>query len=81
MYADKDCYHGYNGTDAHDYSTFLYESKAIRIIEEHDFTASLMFMYAAQAPHDPFTDYHMFHNGIPSTCTDRVSGFLVSSVK
>jgi len=51
LYGDSDCYMGYNGTDMHDYSTFLYTDKAIAVIEQHNFKHP-MFMYLAyQAVH------------------------------
>ena len=65
-YGDSTCYAGYDGTDRHDYSTFLYRDKAVNAIEQHDFTTSPMFMYVAfQAVHDPFYDFDQFESGIP----------------
>ena len=66
LYGDEQCYGGYDGTDRHDYSTFLYRDKAVKAIESHDFDSSPMFMYLAfQAVHDPFYDFERFESGIP----------------
>jgi arylsulfatase A-like enzyme len=66
MYADKDCYAPYNGTDMHKYSTFLYRDKAVGIINEHDFDSAPMFMYLSfQGVHDPFIDITHYPNGVP----------------
>ena len=66
MYATEDCYSGYNGTDMHTYSTFLYRHKAIDIIERHDYNAHALFLYLAfQAVHDPFHDVYNAEDGIP----------------
>jgi arylsulfatase A-like enzyme len=57
LYADEHCYYVYNETDKTDYSTFFYTSKAISVIENHDFTRQPMFLYMAyQAVHIPFYD-------------------------
>lgn len=66
-YANKDCYSGYNGSDMHTYSTFLYRDKAVDIIKYHDYTDSPMFLYVSfQAVHDPFYD-QKFPDGIPKS--------------
>ena len=66
MYGDPTCYAGYDGSDRHDYSTFLYRDKAVKAIENHDYESSPMFMYLAfQAVHDPFNDFQQFESGIP----------------
>ena len=67
MYADKDCYAEYNGTDSTRYSTFFYRDKAMRIIEEFDFDEGdpLLLYVAFQGVHSPFTDSGTFASGIP----------------
>eukprot|EP01034_Spumella_vulgaris_P027418 gene27418-34131_t len=58
MYADSQCFDKYEGVDTDTYSSTLYGDKAVRVILEHDYAASPMFLYfSAQAVHDPFTDY------------------------
>jgi arylsulfatase A-like enzyme len=64
MYADAQCFEKYDGTDADTYSSTLYGDKAVRVILEHDYAASPMFLYfSAQAVHDPFVDAVRFPEG------------------
>ena len=66
IYADEDCYFGYNGTDRHKYSTFLYRDKAIDLIQYHDYEDKALFLYLAfQAVHDPYYDVKNFDDGVP----------------
>ena len=68
MYADTNCYYGYDGPDMHEYSTFFYRDKAVKIIYNHDYDDAPLFMYLAfQGVHDPFHDYNEYSNGIPKT--------------
>ncbi len=64
MYSDSRCYDKYDGPDLADYSSMLYADKAVRVIQEHDYATSPMFLYfSAQAVHDPFTDYESDEGG------------------
>lgn len=65
IYADDECYFGYNGTDKHTYSTFLYRDKAIDLIYYHDYDTPLFLYLAFQAVHDPYYDIKCFTDGIP----------------
>ena len=57
MVATAECYDLYKQTDIETYSSTLYTSKAVSVINTHDFDSSPMFMYLAfQAAHEPFED-------------------------
>ncbi len=57
LYMNSDCYHGYDGSDIYDYSSYFYREKAVDIITNHDYDASPMFLYIAfQAVHTPYYD-------------------------
>ena len=57
MYMNSECYHGYDGSDMYDFSTYFYRDKAIEIISNHDFDDSPMYLYIAfQAVHTPYYD-------------------------
>ena len=72
IYSDSTCYAPYDGSDLETYSTFLYRDKAVKVINNHDYSQSPMFLYLAmQAVHDPFNDYsEEFSDGIPSSYLD-----------
>jgi arylsulfatase A-like enzyme len=63
--ANASCYWPYQDDDKHDYSTFLYTTKAVEIIEHADVDTPFFMYLAFQAVHDPFTDVNEFPNGIP----------------
>ncbi len=66
LYMNADCYDKYDADDTHQYSTWFYRDKAIDILQNHDFTASSLFLYLSfQAVHDPFDDDTYYPNGIP----------------
>ena len=66
MYSDANCYYGYDGEDMHEYSTFLYRDKAVKVIRNHDFDSKPLFMYLSfQGVHDPYHDHNQYTNGIP----------------
>ena len=67
LYGDGSCYAAYDGSDKHDYSTFLYRDKAVNIIKHHKYKAPLFLLVAFQAVHDPFVDVGTFSSGIPKT--------------
>jgi len=67
MYANTECYSGYNGSDMTMYSTLFYTNKAKAIVSEHDYSASPLFLYFAyQGVHDPFPDLTDNENGLTS---------------
>ena len=65
LYADENCYHGYDGDDKHEYSTFLYRDKAVKVIRNHDYSAPLFMYLSFQGVHDPYHDHNIYSNGIP----------------
>ena len=75
LYATSECYYSYDDDDLNHYSTFLYQQKAVEVIQNHNFTSSPMFLYMSfQAVHDPWTDLNVdgsvgskFPNGIPES--------------
>ena len=82
MYADSNCYYGYDGGDMHEYSTFLYRDKAVKVIRNHDFDSKPLFMYLSfQGVHDPYHDHNQFTNGIPKDyLTDTVYNAIHTGV-
>lgn len=81
LYADENCYHGYDGDDKHDYSTFLYRDKAIKVIRNHDYSAPLFMYLSFQGVHDPYHDHNLYSNGIPKEyVTDDVYNAIHTSV-
>lgn len=73
LYADTSCYAPYNGTDLHDYSTFLFKDKAVQIIEQHDFSSPMFLYLPFQAVHDPFTVCQL---GCPTVTQPQSSAFV-----
>lgn len=81
LYANEDCYSGYNGTDVHTYSTFFYRDKAVGVVEKHDYTRPLFLYVGFQAVHEPFYDLYHYSNGIPKTyISDSMYDIIVSDV-
>lgn len=81
MYANKDCYAPYNGSDMHKYSTFLYRDKAVDIIKWHDYSNPLFLYIAFHAVHDPYFDVKNFQSGIPpGYLTDTVYSEIMDTV-
>jgi arylsulfatase A-like enzyme len=80
MYADTDCYYGYDGDDFKHYSTHLYQDAAVSVINNHDYDSSPLFLYMAfQAVHEPFIDDRdKYSNGIPK---DYLSGEVYNYIK
>jgi arylsulfatase A-like enzyme len=68
MYGDGSCYSGYDGSDLHKYSTYLYRDKAIKIINKHNYDDKSLFLHVSfQAVHDPFEDNGKYESGVPKT--------------
>lgn len=68
LYGDGSCFAAYDGTDKHDYSTFLYRDKAINIIKHHRYKRNPLFLLVAfQAVHDPFEDINHYASGVPKS--------------
>jgi arylsulfatase A-like enzyme len=70
MVADEDCYRLYTASDKHDYSTNLYTSKALDIINDHPKEQPLFLLMSYQAVHDPFIDFNNnneYKDGIPDS--------------
>ncbi len=57
MYSNTYCCSCYNGSDLVEYSTSLYQNKAIVIIKKYNFKESSLFLYLPfQAVHSPYFD-------------------------
>lgn len=55
MIANTSCYGAYSGSDKHDYSTDIYTSRAIEIIDQYKDSETPLFLYLAyQGVHDPY---------------------------
>jgi len=68
IYGDGSCYSGYDGSDLHKYSTYLYRDKAVKIINKHNYEDKSLFLYVSfQAVHDPFEDNGKYESGVPKT--------------
>lgn len=78
LYSNQDCYAGYNGTDLHTYSTFLFRDKAVDAIKYHEYDKTPLFLYLAfQAVHDPFYDVKdNFADGIPPDYFEEVKQLI-----
>lgn len=82
IYGDGSCYSMYEGSDMHDYSTFLFRDKAVNVITFHNYEAAPLFLYlATQAVHDPFEDA-AYPSGVPKKYLPNpaMSGVIKSSV-
>eukprot|EP01040_Poterioochromonas_malhamensis_P020084 gene20084-23905_t len=71
VYMNDTCYYPYEGTDDTKYSTYLYGSKAVGVIESHDFDQQPLFLYLPfQAVHDPFGDVYEYTDGLNTSYID-----------
>jgi arylsulfatase A-like enzyme len=65
--ANGSCYSLYNGSDAYNYSTYLYRDFALQTINKYTPSSGPFYMHIAfQSVHQPFYDEN-YDDGIPSS--------------
>ena len=80
MRSDTKCYYPYTDNDIFDYSTTLYESKAVEIIANHDQSSPLFLYMPFQAVHDPFDDVASFYD-VKDAVPDAIKTMIGTYVK
>ena len=76
---DSKCYFPYTDSDLFDYSTTLYQNKAVEIIVNHDQTSPLFLYMPFQAVHDPFDDVASFYDAkdaVPADIKDLIKTYI-----
>ena len=77
--SDTKCYYPYTDADLFDYSTTLYQNKAVDIIINHEQSSPLFLYMPFQAVHDPFDDVASFYDvkeTVPTAIKDMIKTYV-----